>query len=54
MPLQVSQQAGHDRLVQLLRTVLGDSAFLTAWTEGQRMPLQEALVLALQGNNGSQ
>ena len=39
---------GHDQAVQAMRAALGEEAFAAAWAEGQALPLEEAVALALE------
>ena len=42
--------AGHERAVRAMQCALGDAAFMAAWTEGQALPLEEAIARALEGH----
>jgi hypothetical protein len=48
MPLWPENQASHDQGVQAMRAALGEEAFVAAWAAGQSLPLEEAVVLALE------
>lgn len=45
--MDAADRPGYDRLLAELRTKLGEAAFEEAWNDGQGMPLQQAVGLAL-------
>ena len=45
-----SESGNHKRIVTGLREALGDPAWTTAWSEGQMLPLEEAVAFALEGS----
>ncbi len=48
VPLPPREQAENDVYIACVRAAMGDTAFETAWAEGQAMPLAEAVTLALE------
>jgi non-specific serine/threonine protein kinase len=42
-----AESGSHDHTVAAVRGAIGDAAFAAAWAEGQALPLEEAIVLAL-------
>jgi hypothetical protein len=47
-PLLPTERTTHDRDVAAARTTLGESRFAAAWAAGQALPLEQAIVEALQ------
>jgi hypothetical protein len=47
VPLSQELRGGHERVVQAMRTALGEAAFASAWAEGRSLPLEEAIALAV-------
>jgi hypothetical protein len=50
-PLAPSLRAGHARAARDLREALGETAFAAAWAKGRALPLEEAIILALEGQD---
>jgi non-specific serine/threonine protein kinase len=48
VPVPYSWRADHDRAVNTARVALGEDAFAAAWAEGRAMPLDQAVVHALE------
>jgi predicted ATPase/class 3 adenylate cyclase/Tfp pilus assembly protein PilF len=48
MPLRPHEGAEHHRRVNAVRASLGEGAFAAAWAEGQAMPLEQAMCVALE------
>jgi non-specific serine/threonine protein kinase len=46
-PVLPNYRADHDRSVDAVRRALGDDTFAAAWAEGQALPLEAAIALAL-------
>ncbi len=46
-PLPPNARADYEATVALLRTDLGDAAFDLAWAQGQRLPLEQTIALAV-------
>jgi predicted ATPase/class 3 adenylate cyclase/DNA-binding XRE family transcriptional regulator len=51
--LEPYQHADHDREVAAGRAVLGDAVFDAAWAVGAAMPLEQAIVYALEGTHSA-
>ncbi len=47
-PVEVADRAAHERTVPVVRAILGDEAFASAWAAGREMPLEAAVALALE------
>jgi hypothetical protein len=47
VPVELAERASYDQNIAALRATLGDAAFMQAWEEGQRMPLEQAISRAL-------
>lgn len=45
--IQPTDKVEHDRIESVIRSQLGEEAFLEAWGAGQEMSLEEALSMAL-------
>jgi tetratricopeptide (TPR) repeat protein len=46
-PIEPFELTDHERLVGAIRDALGEARFGTTWTEGEAMPLEEVISLAL-------
>jgi len=42
-----TEQAGHDRAVSAARSQMGETMFNSIWSEGQKLPLDQAISLVL-------
>jgi hypothetical protein len=50
---EVIVQTEYDHLVTAVRVALGEEAFAAAWAKGQAMTLEQALALALEGQQNN-
>jgi hypothetical protein len=50
VPLLLERWACHDQAVAAMRAALGEEVFAAAWAEGRALPLEQAIVLALEGH----
>jgi predicted ATPase/Tfp pilus assembly protein PilF/transcriptional regulator with XRE-family HTH domain len=50
VPLPPEERGSHDQAVQAMRAALGEEGFAAAWAAGRALPLEEAIALALEGD----
>jgi hypothetical protein len=46
--LPPNDQAYHEAMVEIVRTTLGEEAYVTAWDEGRALPVETAIAAALE------
>jgi hypothetical protein len=52
-PLRLTEQPRLEKALNFARRTLGSAAGLTAWMEGWAMPVEQAVLEALDGNAGT-
>jgi tetratricopeptide (TPR) repeat protein len=48
VPMRPYQRSAHDQAVRAIRAALGEDRFTGAWAEGRALPLEDAVLLALE------